>query len=386
MRWIRWWCFSAPGNPPKGLSLKKEIFILCSEPPEQLGGMEACVREQVVGFQKRGYDVRVFHRKNSGPEWFRRNDRHLTHHLTDTLVGFFIGRTAQKAMHPNVAAIFSHATVGWHRLRVPEGCKQFHIYHGTYRGQAKAIRRFISYLGYLKLTWWDSMVLERMSGRGKQVFVVSELIRVEVKKLFGYESITLGNPLDMGEFRPMNQAASRAKFGIPSEGVVGVFVGTTQPNKNFPIVQRLIKELPHVYWVLALRGGAGGLNGLGESVRVLPDVSRAEIPELYSAADFSVCPSRYDPFPYVVPEALACGLPVLSGLNGGSDQFLREPPLNRLVVMNPDDAEGFVSAAKDLASRPEFYRQAVMSQAQPAVEAWMNLDNWWKRLGEVTGL
>ena len=366
--------------------MKKEIFILCSESPGQLGGMEACVQEQVRGFQKRGYDVRVFHRKNSGPEWFRRNDHRLSHHLTDALVGFFIGRTAQKAMHDDVKAVFSHATVGWYSLRVPAGCKQYHIYHGTYRGQAKAIRRFISYLGYLKLSWWDSMVLERMSGRGKQIFVVSDLIRVEVKKLFGYESITLGNPLDMSEFRPMNQEACRAKFGLPKNGIVGVFVGTLQPNKNFPVVQRLIRELPEVHWVLALRGGGGGLNGLAQSVRIFPDVARADIPELYSAADFSVCPSRYDPFPYVVPEAIACGLPVLSGLNGGSDQFLREPPLNRLVIVNPDDAEGFVSAAKDLASRPEFYRQAVMKQAQPAVEQWMNLENWWKRLGNVTGL
>jgi glycosyltransferase involved in cell wall biosynthesis len=366
--------------------MKKEIFILCSESPDQLGGMEACVREQVKGFEKRGYDVKVFHRKNSGPAWLRRNDRRITHHLSDTLVGFFIGRTAQHAMHPQVAAIFSHATVGWYPLRVPTGCKQFHIYHGTYRGQAEAIRRFIGYLGYLKLKWWDSMVLERLSGRHKQIFVVSELIRVEVKRLFGYESITLGNPLDMSEFRPMDQAACRAKFGLPKDGVVGVFVGTMQPNKNFPIVQRLIRELPQVHWVLALRGGTQGLNGLAKSAQILPDVPRAQIPELYSAADFSVCPSRYDPFPYVVPEALACGLPVLSGLNGGSDQFLREAPLNRLVVMNPDDAEGFISAAKELAARPAFYRQAVMELAQPAVEKWMNLDNWWKRLGEISGL
>jgi glycosyltransferase involved in cell wall biosynthesis len=386
MRWIRWWFFSALTRSPKELHLKKEIFILCSEPPEQLGGMESYVREQALGFQKRGYAVRVFHRKNSGPAWFRRNDQRITHHLTDTLVGFFIGRTAQKAMHSDVAAVFSHSTVGWYPLRVPDSCKQFHIYHGTYRGQAKAIRRFISYLGYLKLTWWDSMVLERMSGRGKKIFVVSELTRAEVKNLFGYESITLGNPLDMGEFRPMNQQACRAKFGLPRKGVVGIFVGTIQPNKNFPIVQRLIQEVPHVYWVLALRGGADGLNGLGKSVRILSDVSRSQLPELYSAADFSVCPSRYDPLAYVVPEALACGLPVLSGLNGASDQFLREPPLNRLVITDPDDAEGFVSAAKELASRLDFYRQAVLQQAQPRVEAWMNLDNWWKRFTELTGV
>src|SRR5579864_4898528 len=205
MKWTLWSSSNAQSNTGKDPYLKKQIFILCSESPEQLGGMEACVREQVRGFGERGYDVRVFHRKNSGPAWFRRSDRRLSHHLTDTLIGLFIGRTAQKAMHPNVAAVFSHSTVGWYPLRVPKGCKKFHLYHGTYRGQAEAIRRSISYLGYLKLKWWDSMVLERMSGRCKQVFSCSELIRIEVERLFGYQSITLGYPLDMSDFRPRNQ-------------------------------------------------------------------------------------------------------------------------------------------------------------------------------------
>ena len=198
--------------------------------------MEACVREQARGFEARGYDVKVFHRKNSGPAWFRRNDRRITHHLTDTLVGFFIGRTAQKAMHSDVTAVFSHSTVGWYPLRTPSGCKQFHIYHGTYRGQAAAIRKFISYLGYLKLTWWDSMVLERISGRGKQIFVVSELTRAEVKRLFGYDGITLGNPLDMSDFRPLDQMECRRKLGLPPEGTIGLFVGNIQPTDRKSVV------------------------------------------------------------------------------------------------------------------------------------------------------
>jgi len=366
--------------------MKKEIFILCSEPPEQLGGVEACVREQARGFEKRGYNARVFHRANSRPPFFSRNARKLSHHLTDVIDGFYIGRAAQKAMHEGVAAVISHSIVGWYPLRVPPGCKQFHLYHGTYRGQAEAIRPIITYPGYLKLKWWDSMVLERMSGRRKQVFSVSELIRIEVKRFFGYDSITLGNPLDMSQFRPLNRAECRGKFGLPQEGVVGVFVGTTQPNKNFPVILRLIEALPEVHWVLALRGEWPGRNGHGNGARVLENVPHEAIPQLYSAADFSVCPSRYDPFPYVIPEALACGLPVLSGLNGGSYQFLQEPPLNRLVVADPDNLDGFVSAAKELVSRPEFYRQAVLRQAKPAVEQWMNLDNWWKRFGEVSGL
>ena len=366
--------------------MKREIFILCSESPDQLGGMEACVREQTRGFEKRGYDVRVFHRKNSGPSWFRRNDHRLSHHLTDTLIGFFIGRTAQKEMHPDVAAVFSHSTVGWYPLRLPAGCKSFHLYHGTYRGQAEAIRPFISYLGYLKLTWWDSMVLERMSGRGKQIFVVSELTRAEVKRLFGYDSITLGNPLDVIDFRPRNPRECRAALGLPLDGVIGVYAGTTQPNKNFPVIQRLIHDLPEVTWVLALRGGVHEANNFGANVRVMPDVPRNLIPELYAAADFTVCPSRYDSFPYVVTEALSCGVPVLSSMNGSSHQFLREAPLDRLIVSDPDDLDGFVAAAKDIASRPEFYRDAIMERARPAVEEWMKPENFWQRFNKISGL
>jgi glycosyltransferase involved in cell wall biosynthesis len=368
------------------MPMKKEIFILCPDPPELLGGVEACVREQVRGFEKRGYAVRVFHRENSGSSFFQWAEKKFSRHLTDALCGYFIGRAAQKAMHEGVAAVFSHSVVGWYSLRVPPGCKKYHLYHGTYRGQAEAIRPFISYLGYLKLKWWDSMVLERMSGRAKQVFSVSELIRIEVKRFFGYESITLGNPLDMSKFRPMDRRECREKFGLSQSGVVGVFVGTTQPNKNFPVVRRLIKALPDVQWVLALRGGWPSKNGLASKVKILENVPAETIPELYSAADFSVCPSRYDPFPYVVPEALACGLPVLSGLNGGSHQFLLHPPLDRLVVMDPDNLEGFVAAARDLVSRPDYFRQAVFADAKPAVEQWMNLDNWWNRFCGITGL
>src|ERR1017187_4848252 len=148
--------------------MKKEVFILCPEPPEQLGGVEACVREQVRGFSKRGFDVRVFHKKNSGSAFYLRNAHRLSHHFTDTLVGFFVGRTAQKAMHDGVAAVFSHSAVGWYPLRVPAGCKKFHLYHGTYRGQAEAIRRFITCLGYLKLKRKNSRYPLRVpSGRKK---------------------------------------------------------------------------------------------------------------------------------------------------------------------------------------------------------------------------
>jgi glycosyltransferase involved in cell wall biosynthesis len=366
--------------------MKKEVFILCSDPPEQLGGVEACVREHVRGFQQLGYAVRVWHRANTGSRLFKKLERMVSRHLTDGLAGYFIGRAAQKAMHPDVVAVFSHSVVGWYPLRLPSGCKQFHLYHGTYRGQAEAIRPFISHLGYLKLKWWDSMVLERMSGKGKQVFSCSELIRIEVERLFHFKSITLGYPLDMTDFRPRDQQECRAKFELPLHGVIGVYAGTTQPNKNFPVIQRLIRDLPQVTWVLAIRGESHNGNEFPHNVRVIPNVPRNLIPELYAAADFTVCPSRYDPFPYVVTEALGCGLPVLSSLNGSSHTFLRESPLNRLIVLDPNDLDGFVAAGRDLVGNLDFFRKAIMEQVRPAVERWMKPENFWKRFGEITGL
>jgi glycosyltransferase involved in cell wall biosynthesis len=366
--------------------MKNEIFILCPDPPERAGGVEACVREQVRGFQERGYVVRVWHRENSVSPFYRRNEHRMSHHITDTLAGYFIGRAAQKAMHPGVAAVISHSTVGWYPLHVPPGCKQFHLYHGTYRGQAEAIRPYISYLGYQKLRLWDSMVLERMSGRQKRVLCSSELTSLEVERLFGYRGVAVGYPLDMNHFRPLDKMESRKKLGLPQEGVIGAFVGSTQPTKGFPVVRHLAITLPDITWVFALRGLAASENNLGNSALMLNNVSRDQMPLLYSAADFSICPSLYDSYPYAVTEAIACGLPVISSLNGASYQYLREPPLDRLVIQDPNNIAGFIAAVTELASRPQFYRQAVLDQAQPAVEEWMKPENFWKRFGEITGL
>jgi hypothetical protein len=116
--------------------MKKEIFILCIDPPEQLGGVEACVREQVKGFEKHGYNVRVFHRRNLSSGFSCWIMKRLSRHVSDAILGYFVGREAQKAMHEGVAAVFSHSIVGWYPLRIPAGCKNLHLYHGTYRGQA----------------------------------------------------------------------------------------------------------------------------------------------------------------------------------------------------------------------------------------------------------
>ena len=79
------------------------------------------------------------------------------------LRGYYIGKAAREALHPGVRLVLSNSTVGWYRF--DKSVKHAHFFHGTYRGQAEAIRPYIKYRGYLRMKWWDAMVLERYSGK-----------------------------------------------------------------------------------------------------------------------------------------------------------------------------------------------------------------------------
>jgi glycosyltransferase involved in cell wall biosynthesis len=58
--------------------------------------------------------------------------------------------------------------------------------------------------------------------------------------------------------------------------------------------------------------------GVADAVRFVGWVEYADIPELFAAADALVLPSRWDPFPVAVLEAMASGLPVLGSDACGS--------------------------------------------------------------------
>jgi glycosyltransferase involved in cell wall biosynthesis len=118
----------------------------------------------------------------------------------------------------------------------------------------------------------------------------------------------------------------------------------------------------------------------------LKDLSDDLLPLLYASATFSICSSRYEPFGYVVAEALACGTPVVSSPTGASRLFLNESPLDQLLIERPEDIDGFRRAVTEVVSAPEYYRQNVLARVRPKLEAIMSPESWWKRVSEVTGL
>jgi glycosyltransferase involved in cell wall biosynthesis len=367
--------------------MTKRIFILSPDSPDRLGGVEHFVREIGKGLEARGYQIEFFHRGNSTPEWLRNRSGRIASRISGSLTGLFVGRKAMASFDDSVVAIISNSTVGYYPFRSPRNSlKRFHVYHGTYRGQAEAIKPFISYRGYLFVKWWESMVIERLSGRSKTVFSCSDPIREEVLAYFGFPSKTMWYPIDLNRFGVQDPYECRKELGLHSEDQVGVFVGNMSPMKNFEIVRALIKALPNVCWLLALRGETTREFEENPRVKTFRNVPADQIPRFYGAADFSVCPSRYDPFPYVVSESLACGTPVIAPPHGASRFFLSEPPLDRLLVSGPDAIDEFVSAVREVLRDPALYRRLVQERARPLLEEAMGPESWWRRFCSETGL
>jgi glycosyltransferase involved in cell wall biosynthesis len=367
--------------------MRNRVFILTTESPHRPGGQEHLVCELMNGLEKRGYLVEVLHRENALPAWLNSGSGRFKKKIAASLLGYFVGRLAQARLGEDVAAVISNSDVGYYRLRpVPLAVKRIHFYHGTYRGQAEAIRPLITRVGYLYLKWWSSMVLERFSGHRKLILCNSDQTRMEVSRYFGLSGTTVWYPLDTTHFRPRDQTECRRSLDLPVGGPLGLFVGSTEPVKGFPMVTRIARILPQVRWIFALRGQQPGDLKEISDLQVIRDAPKAQLPLLYGAADFTLCTSRCESFGYVVAEALACGTPVIASLGGASRLFLRDAPLNRLLISDPEALVDFITAVQEVLQEPQRYRRAVLERVRPQLEQIMGSDQWWQRFREITGL
>ena len=367
--------------------MKPRVLILTPEPPEQLGGTERFARALRACLESRNYEVEVIHRGNCGLPWKQRSRTKNVAYFQDLLVGYLAGRRARQRISgkgSNVAAVISSANVGWYPLQ--RSVPQVHMYHGTYREQAEVIRPLISALGYLKQKWWDSMLLEKACGRHKLVLANSDQTAREVKRYFGHDSTTVWLPLDTAHFRPLDKVTCRKNLQIPQDHPVGLFVGNAHAMKGFEVIKRLMKEPLNVYWVLVLRGELPPDLRETDGLRIFHDADYALLPSLYGSADFSLSPSRYEPFGYVVAESLACGTPVIAAPGGASCLLLREPPLRELLLNDDENQESLLAAVRKLLSNPAPYREAILRDVRPRIDKLMASANWCSRFAEVTGL
>ena len=195
--------------------------------------------------------------------------------------------------------------------------------------------------------------------RLKAVIVNSEMVKKEILERFDLppERIhTIYNGVDLDRFsptgRPTHGMALRREYGIDDRTPVVLFVGSGFERKG----------LRYLLEGFAKAGGDARLwvVGKGKTTRYEKMAERAGIRNrtvffgprrdtapFYAAADIFAFPTLYDPFPSVVLEAMASGLPVITTAQCGAAEIL-SPGVNGFVLDSPEDTDGLAKHLETL--------------------------------------
>ena len=148
---------------------------------------------------------------------------------------------------------------------------------------------------------------DRAVGRCRAVVTYNARVESWLRERFPLGRVRfIGNGVDHGRFVPRpatEKAGLRARFGLPAEVPVALFVGRDTGKKNLASVLAIPRDGFH----LAVCGSERELPPDVTNLGVLP---YDRMPDLYAAVDVMIHASVGEGFPLAVQEALASGLPL----------------------------------------------------------------------------
>ncbi len=267
--------------------------------------------------------------------------------------------------------------------------KSFNIYHSAHAAYADALKGEISGSDYRNLKYFYGHIGDRLSGRDKGKIAVSQTVKGELRKYYGFKKITVVNHgIDTNFFDKIEETNTlRNKWDIPSHAFVGIFVGRWEIGKGIDIMEEVIKLHHNITWLLAVGPSDCPLKE-HNNIRVIKNADKEALKELYSLSDFMLLPSYYEGFGLAIIEAMACNLPVICTPVGIAKELLQFNDVKRLILPNCAKPElikqinDCISFLKD--SRHE--KKEIANTARLVIERDYNIDVWKKRMTIALGL
>lgn len=228
-------------------------------------------------------------------------------------------------------------------LRKASQCGVFKIIdHGSLHPYEEELllRDECNYLGidFNKLNTQDNRLINRQINEfelSDQIMVLSKIAKNSLIK-FGIPSDKIfvnQCGVDLNKFRCIS--SSNEKFRI-------IFCGAVEIHKGVHFLIRAFSDLKLKNAELIIIGKSTNKNYLSHlyklnlrNVRFLGHVEQSKLVNIYSQGSLFVLPSLYDGFGMVVPQAMACGLPIIVSSNVGASDIV-EDGINGLIFKNRD--------------------------------------------------
>ena len=178
----------------------------------------------------------------------------------------------------------------------------------------------------------------------RAVICNSVMVRDDIAQRFGVPQDRLHvihNGVDLDHFNPrlkqQHRTDMRSRLGIGDATPVILYVGSGFSRKGVPQLLQALAGMQHQNAVAVVVGkdkhsrrmqALAGSRGLGGRVYFVGP--QQDVRPWYGMADVLALPTLYDPFPNVVLEALACGLPVMTTPTCGAAELLQGRDCGRI--------------------------------------------------------
>ncbi len=274
----------------------------------------------------------------------------------------------------------------------PPKAKTYNIFHLTHMGFAEEIKGVVPMNQYLewRLLWGE--FCESVSAFNRLRIAVSESVKDELRIYYGIDDADIvHNCLDVNAFVKQDREQSRRKWGIPGEAFVGLYVGRWDVLKGCDILKNIMAGAPDVYWTVVLGTGSDkGAVPMPDNIRVIEQAAHENMKEIYSAADFMLFPSRYEGFGYVIIEAMACELPVITANVGIAKTICKKGPFREMLL--PDYSSGMEEIVLTAIGKIEYLRknkdwkEHIVKEGRRLMEQEFDIKQWKEKIIGILGL
>lgn len=201
-----------------------------------------------------------------------------------------------------------------------------------------------------------------------RVIAISECTRRDIVEFYNIDPVKIDivyqgcDPQFARPVDPLRADGVMHKYGITRPYIVGV--GTVEERKNQLLTVKVLRGLPDdIIAVIVGRRTAYAKeidsyidrHGLRDRVIFIENADFADFPALYASALFSSYPSRYEGFGIPVIESLSVGTPVIIA----SGSCLEEAAGSEAPVVNPDDVDAYIAAARHIIDDSGYRRNLV---------------------------